>query len=125
VFFLAAGVIAGALSASASASRRLVLGAQAADLAVSVLSEIHAGVLPAVSDGPNACGDPDRADWTWQVIVSSAESSPPEMPEKLVEVVVTEGASKFTYRLASLVPDPDAARQLDIGSEWEPYTEAP
>lgn len=75
IFVVAAAVILNALSASVRGVRQLDLDATASDLAVTVLSRLEIGDLPAQSSGPSPFDEPDRADWTWQVVVNSSGGS--------------------------------------------------
>lgn len=72
IFVVAAAVIFNGLSASVRGVRQLELDATASDLAVTVLSRLEIGDLPPQSAGPSPFEEPDRADWTWQVVVNSS-----------------------------------------------------
>ena len=105
LFFVAAGVIAGGLNMTASASGRLALGAQGADLAVTVLSEIQMGLRQVVNEGPSAFEEgPDG--WTWQIVASPAVSTGEGDSLWLVQVIVTHTPTGYAYRLAQLTPGP-------------------
>lgn len=106
LFFVTAGVIFGGLDASIGALRRLRLEAQAADLAVTLLSEIQMGLVPAADDGPNSYPEAEALkDWTWQIVTAPAEQTVEGPPFKQVRIVIVNTARGYTYRLGRLMPD--------------------
>jgi len=106
LFVAAAGVVIGGLSACVLSVRRLRVQARAADLAVTLLSEIQMGLVPATDDGPNEYeDDEDLADWTWQVIATPAEEVAGAAPMKQVQVVITNTPGNHVYRLYQLMGD--------------------
>lgn len=110
LFFGAAVVVLVGLHSSVITARNLALEARAADLAVSVLSELQMGQLALEEAGPEEFGEerPYLADWTWQVVVEdvsedrlSAENLP---AMKRVDVVIANTRRGFTYRLVQWLP---------------------
>ncbi len=105
LFFTSAMVIAGGLSASMSALRKIKLDAQASDLAVTKLSEVQMGVLAAVDEGPNPYEEEDLAQWTWQILAVPADPPGTVQPTSLkkVEVIIRNTTDRYTYRLAEFL----------------------
>lgn len=104
IFISAAAVMVGATTASVNAARKLRLEAQAADLAVTQMSQIQMGVYPPASDGPTPFEDPLK-DWSWQIVADTPENPPQGLPEfKRVQVVITYTPTGFSYRLTELFP---------------------
>jgi hypothetical protein len=78
--------------------------AQAADLAVTTLSEIQMGLVSPADAGPTAF-DPPADDWTWQIALV------PGMPTGIegadlsqVEIVIRNTGTGYAYRLYEMVP---------------------
>ena len=105
MFFSAAAIILGGLSQSGRAMMRLKIEAQAADLAVTKLSEVQMRIVPLVSDGPTAYLDPMQ-DWSWQLVVESLDNPSMDLPEfKRLVVIITHAPTHFTYRLQEIMSD--------------------
>ena len=103
LFASAAAAVIGALNSCMQATGNIRLDAQSADLAVTLLSEIQMGLLPAVSDGPKPFDDPDRLDWTWEIATQQAEMPTTDLtPMVSVEVIITH-VSGYTYRLRTIM----------------------
>ena len=104
----ALGVLAGLNSCFRSLGR-MQLESQAADLAVSKVSEVHIGILPPEDDGPNEYEDDESlADWTWEIITEDVELDVElEGPQLLqVRVVITNVPSGYTYSTRFIRPEP-------------------
>ncbi len=123
LFVLSAGVIVGSLSSSATALGRLRRRAQAADLAVSLLSEVRLGVVDPVDSGPNDYEDERLEGWTWELVAGPSDASGTEFSETHVEVVIRHDASGTTKRLAALMPDSAAEDEFEY--EGDAYGGAP
>jgi len=110
LFFVSGAIVFAGLSASFGAVDRLRMQAQAADLAVSLFSEIEMGEVEPVNDGPNAYEEESLADWTWQVVATPMElSSLAAPPMRQVEVIVRNKDGRTICRLRRLVEEPDEA----------------
>ena len=107
VFFAAAAVILGGLNASIRAADRLQYEAQAADLAVSLLSDVQMGLMSLIDDGPNNYEEDILADWTWEIVVDPAEENPSAPPLLRVEVIIRNEVAGCTCRLVQLIPEED------------------
>lgn len=90
-----------ATDASFRAAERIELQATAADLAASVRSRLQLELLPATAAGPVEFEQP--AGWTWQIVPDPARRAGETMERgaglKQVEIVVSNAARKYTYRL--------------------------
>jgi hypothetical protein len=116
------GVSAGmmlATHASFRAAETIELEAAAADLAVSLCSRIQLGLVPPAADGPREFDQP--AGWTWQIVTPEA-APPADSPAqaagfRLLEIVITNTARKYTYRLVHVVAEPPAeGRDVPVAS---------
>ena len=105
LFAAAAGIIMGGFHSSLSAARQLQIQSQAMDLAVTVLSEVQIGMIPASDSGPNAFEDPELAEWTWAIVVTPAETRLQGAALRRVEVIIANKTRDFTHRLAELIAD--------------------
>jgi len=106
LFFGAALVVLAGLNSSLRTAQRVRLEAEAADLAVTLLSEIQMGLVPPDDDGPNEYEYEGLADWTWEIVTQPFEEGLIEvaLPEFLhVEIVIRHLPSGYTYRLAQLM----------------------
>jgi hypothetical protein len=109
LFVAAAAVIAGAVNASLNGVERLRLDAHAADLAVTVLSELQLGLRSTGNAGPQAF-DPPFEDWSWEVL-SETLIGETGMTTGLtqVEVVVRHEDPPVVRRLGQVVRLPATA----------------
>ena len=111
LFFGAAVVVLVGLHSSVVAAGRLRLEARAADLAVTLLSELQMGQLAVEDAGPDAYEAEALADWTWEVVTSDVEDAwelEDMLPMKRVEVIVACPRKGFTYHLAHFFPPEDS-----------------
>jgi len=114
LFFAGALVILAGLNASLSGIQRVQMEAQAADLAVTLLSEVQMGVVQLVSDGPSGYEDPALADWAWQIAVEPYEQQQfdLELPEfQRVEVIIRHEPTGYAASLTILMTDEPLAEQ--------------
>lgn len=107
LFFGVAVGILGGLSASVRAAREIRLDAQAADLAVTLLSEIQLGVVAVENDGPRPYEEP-LENWTWQVAITPVTGTLTDLKLTRVEVVVRNLPENYTYRLYHLRTEREA-----------------
>ncbi|MCX5677229.1 MAG: hypothetical protein NTX87_19765, partial [Planctomycetota bacterium] len=117
LFFGVAVAILGGLSVCMRSVTQVREDAYAADLAVTVLSEVQMGVLEAADAGPTPFEDP-FADWTWQTAVATLETTVPGLEMTQIEITVKNMLDGYSYRLHELLPPPEdtATAQLsDMG----------
>ena len=120
LFAMAAlGVLAGLNSCFRSLGK-MRLESQAADLAISKVSEVHIGIVPLEDDGPNEYEDDESlADWTWEIVTEEVELDAElelEMdgPQLLqVQVVVTNVPSGYKYSTRFLMPEPPETESVE------------
>ena len=104
LFAGAAVVISGALNASLNSVERLRLNTHAANLAVSVLSELQLGIKSGAITGPQPF-EPPFEGWTWEVIADPQEDGAMEaVPLQKIEVVIRHDEPEVTYRLSQMLP---------------------
>ena len=104
LFAGAAVVISSALNASLNSVERLRLNTHAANLAVSVLSELQLGIKTEAITGPQPF-EPPFERWTWEVIADPQESGATEaVPLRKIEVVIRHDEPEVTYRLSQMLP---------------------
>lgn len=108
LFAATSGVVLGSLNVCLGAARRIRLGAVAADLAVTRLSEIQMGLVPLRDAGPEACEEP-HGDWTWQVATTVFTDRSAEGGLKRVEIVLKRASPEYVYRLVALVAEEQQA----------------
>ncbi|MCX5682147.1 MAG: hypothetical protein NT049_00460 [Planctomycetota bacterium] len=112
LFFGIAVTILGGLNFCMRATTQVREEAQAADLAVTVLSYVQMGVLDPADAGPTPCEDP-FGDWTWQTTVATFEASVPGLEMTQIEITVKNTIDGYSYRLYELLPsgeEPAAAQ---------------
>ena len=110
LLFAAAGaVIAGAMSASMSTLDRVRAGAYAENLAISILSQVQMGVVPATAAGPEVF-EPPFDNWTWELAVEPVAQPAFEEAKPLlrVEVVVRQLDGVTVRRLVHWLPEGNA-----------------
>lgn len=102
LFVAAATVISAGINSSIQAAQRLRLGTHAANLAISVMSEMQMHIRPIANAGPEAFSPPFEK-WKYQVLVSeAAESSMGTDALQSVEVVITHSEENTVQRLSQL-----------------------
>jgi hypothetical protein len=111
LFFGVAVAILGALNTSLRLVRKVRLDAAAADLAVSLLSEIQMGAIPTADAGPTAYEEPLQ-DWTWEIVQIPVEGPLAAMEVARVEVIIRNTPEGYAYRLYGLLP---AVREETLG----------
>ena len=99
LFVGAATVLTSGLSSSLDGVERLRRATHAADLAVSVLSELQMGIKTADLSGPQPFEEPLEA-WTWEVVASPMQDDHDESnPYRNVEIIIRHDESELVYRL--------------------------
>ena len=115
----ALGVLAGLNSCFRSLGK-MRLESQAADLAISKVSEVHVGILPPEDDGPNEYEkDESLAGWTWEIITKKVELDVElKGPQLLqVQVVITNVPSGYTYSTRFLTAEPPETESTEEPSD--------
>jgi len=103
LFVAAAAVISSGMSASMESIERLRLNAHAADLAVTVLSEIQMGTL-AMEGNLAQPFDPPFEDWTWEVQLAPVDDGAGEQTSLTrVEAIVRHLQPPLVYRLSQVL----------------------
>lgn len=100
--FAMAGVLFLGVDSSVRTARRMRLDAQAADLGVTLLSEIQMGLVDPADAGPEAYEEP-LEDWTWEIVTSPLEEMPPDEEVEQVEIIISHASGRCTYRLVQLM----------------------
>ncbi len=104
LFAATSAIVLGSLNACLRAARGIRQEAAAADLAVTLLSEIQMGLVPLRDAGPEAYEKPLDA-WTWQVVTTAYTDRSGEAGLRRVEIIVTYAPRAYVHRLVALVPD--------------------
>ncbi len=119
LFFGGALVILAGLNSSLLGIQRVQMEARAADLAVTLLSEVQMGMVQLVSDGPSSYEDPALADWTWEISIEPFEEQQLELelPEfQRVEVTIRNQSTGYATSLAILITDELVAEDTEAES---------
>ena len=102
--FAAAAVIIGTgLNASVNSAERLRQQAHAADLAITVMSELQMGVRSPAQPGPEAFPAP-FTNWTWEVVSTPLDAAPDAGSFATVEVIIRHTESELVHRLGQILP---------------------
>lgn len=121
LFVAAATIIGSGLNASIDATRRLREEFHAANLAVSVMSEMSMAIRPVENGGPEPFTAPFEA-WTWQIETAPLdETSADAASLRRVEVVVRNPSEGVVHRLAQFFP----ASSADSSDQANPVSSAP
>jgi type II secretory pathway pseudopilin PulG len=108
----AASVIGGGLHTAISSVERLKLNAHAADLAVSVISELQLGTKSLGQEGPQRFDWPFEF-WTWEAFASSGDEPGKDTGRtRKVEVVIRYDDPPITHRLAQVIRLPEIKEEL-------------
>lgn len=114
----AAAVIGAGLSASIDRVERLKLNAHAADLAVSVMSELQIGSKVISEEGPESFETPFEG-WTWeaQTEVTTDQKVRDTGRTKKVEVIVRHEDPPVVHRLCQVIRLPEKEEDVlrDLG----------
>jgi type II secretory pathway pseudopilin PulG len=106
LFAAAAAVIGAAVHAAITGIERQKLEAHAANLAITVLSEIQMGVRTVESLGPDTFESPFE-EWSWQLVLTGTENEAGESSDLTrVEVVVRHDEPVFVHRLTQVLKLP-------------------
>ncbi len=114
LFVAAAAIVTGGLNASMSSVERLRLNAHAANLAVSVLSELQMGARSMAMTGPEPFEKPFE-EWTWELVAAPVQEEAAEASRfRKVEVVIRHEDPAVVYRLCQVLrlEEPKPADEL-------------
>ena len=116
----AAAVITAALNSSIQSVDRLRAKTHAADLAITLMSEIQLGIKPSVTTSPQRF-DPPFEDWTWEVASGGDEGEIAHSKRfELIEVVVRREDPAITHRLGQVIVVPGVSSITSERSAVEP-----
>ena len=113
----AAAVIGAGLSASIDRVERLKLNAHAADLAVSVMSELQMGGKVISEDGPETFEAPFEQ-WTWEAQAEVTDQKVRDTGRtKKVEVIIRHEEPPVVHRLCQVIRLPEKEEDVlrDLG----------
>ncbi|MFO1497705.1 MAG: hypothetical protein U1G07_04810 [Verrucomicrobiota bacterium] len=119
LFVGAAAVLTSGLNSSIEGLERLRRQTHAADLAVSVLSELQMGIKTATLAGPQPFEKP-LDNWTWEVIAGpSLAEGTDSGPYRRVEVVIRNDETGLVHRLTQVVRLDEAAGVTESSSSGQ------
>jgi len=131
LFFSAALIVMAGLNSALRTAQRVQLEAQAADLAVTLLSEVQMGMVSLTSDGPNPYEEEDLADWSWEIVVETYEENTLEiaLPEfQKVDIIIRNDATGYSYRLTELMTEELLSappEEEDLGEDMDMMEQPP
>ena len=115
LFAAAAAIIGAGLKTAIDGAERLRLNTHAANLAVTVLSELQMGARSLADTGPEAFGPPFEG-WTWELAaVPWGDEESRAVSLTSVEVIVRYEPTEFTHRLAQVIQVGHAATNALAG----------
>jgi type II secretory pathway pseudopilin PulG len=115
LFVAAATILTSGLSSSLDSLERLRLNTHAADLAVTVLSELQMGVKNLSVGGAQPFETPWEG-WTWELVSSSSQlpsESEEATPFKNIEVIIRHDDPPVVYRLGEVLRIEDSKNATD------------
>jgi len=116
LFVATATTVGAALSRCSDAAARLRTRTRAADLAVTLLSEIQLGLVAPVSTDPTTYEEDALADWTWGIETEDVEDS--DVLFRML-VTVTHEETGLKHSLGCLMTDPEALEEEAAGEEYD------
>jgi len=117
LFFGVAVAILAGLSACVRSATDMRLEAQAADLAITLLSEMQLGAIDIEDAGPMAYEDETLADWSWEVVVTPVVGTLTELELTRVEIVIRNTPHDYTHRLYHLLAESAEETLMAVGGE--------
>ncbi len=120
LFAMTAMAVVAGLHSCFQSLGKMRLESQAADLAITKVSEVHVGLLPPEDDGPNEYEEDETlVDWTWEIVTEELEieletDAPPMIQ---VQVIVRHIPSGYTYSTRFLTPTPPETEGEEDGEE--------
>ena len=108
----AAAVVGAGLSASIDRVERLKMNAHAADLAVSVMSELQMGSKVLSQEGPESFEAPFEG-WTWEAAAEVTDEKVRDTGRtKKVEVVIRHEDPAVVHRLCQVIRLPETEEEV-------------
>ena len=103
LFVAAATIISAGLNASLDSVDRLRLNTHAANLAVSVLSELQMGIKTTAVTGPQQFKAPFEG-WTWEIQTATADSEfSRSSSSQKIEIIIRHDDPAIVYRLSQIL----------------------
>jgi hypothetical protein len=103
LFGAAVAIVTVAFNSSLESLDRQKRGAQALNMAASVIAEVQLGLRPAISDGARPFEAPWK-DWTWETSVTPMENATGGLTGlSMLEVVIRHQKSSVVQRLAQVM----------------------
>ena len=103
LFTAAAATVLGALTACSRSAGRLRTEAVGENLAVTLLSEIQMGLVPAQDDGPYEYEEPYEG-WTWELVTSEFQGVIAGQEMTRAEIIIANASQAYLRRLTVLMP---------------------
>jgi len=122
IFVSTMSVVYMAFYSSRAGLRMVRLNNQAADLAYTVMSEIHLGLIDKANNGPNDYGEenPELEGWEWQVTVETITDTGESESMQQVIVTITNLDENITSELVELMAMEDEEPEEEEGPEFLP-----
>lgn len=118
LFFITAVFVMDGLSASLRAVDKARLDSTAADLTVTVMSEIQLGLVPMQDEGPHPFDRLGYEQWTWEIVVMELDDLTQFPQLKQVEAIIRNDDEQFTHRKSQLMwEDPNAGEEEEAEEE--------
>jgi len=115
LFFGVSVAILAGLSACVRSARDVRLEAEAADLAITLLSEMQLGAVEIEDAGPVAYEDETLQDWTWQVVVTPVVGNLTDLELTRVEIIIRNTPNDYTHRLYHLLTESSEETGMAFG----------
>ncbi len=116
LFVAAAAVIGSGLNAALNSVERLRLNAHAADLAVTVMSELQLGMRAVDTAGTEQPFEAPFEDWTWEVQLTPMDDEVGQASNLTrAEVVIRHKAPPLVHRLGQVFPA-DSVKRGRLGA---------
>ncbi|HTG44625.1 MAG TPA: hypothetical protein VK633_08850 [Verrucomicrobiae bacterium] len=120
LFVGAATVISSGINASVQSAERIRLENHAADLAISILSEMQMGARPIAAIGPEPFEAPFQ-DWTFKIEIAQTEAAVEQAGSlRPVEVIIRHSHENVVQRLTQLFRGSEAGGNTNELSEALP-----
>ncbi len=124
LFFSAGAVILAGLGSAVRGMEQLRLDAQAADLAVTLLSRLQIGNLELTDAGPTEFEpiegpEQELEGWTWQVITTEMQDTidAGAPTGKLVQVIVKNEQKGYSYRLSQWLATDESGQVVTAATQ--------
>ena len=118
IFAMTAGLFSGAFGRTARTLAELDRQARAADLMVTVVSELQLGLIELTDAGPEPF-EPPLDNWTWQVTLESLDGVDPTLPLHAVAVTITDTDSGYRLQQTCRLNRPAEPMGETFGRPYE------